>query len=172
MQESPEFHWPSPVPPPESGYLLFHSSCHRPVLPFDVISAGKNPDRLRLQTPSASGREANQHLRGGLPADAASHVWLAGKALAHTTYVRPQASVIESPMKTTRFASRATCASQIGILAAVSSVRFAQSVSDGFGCGRPASGAFRAPLVTHVQGVAAESHSHLAPRVKSVRRAN
>ena len=61
------------------------------------------------------GAEAHQHLRRGLPGDAAVDVGLAGKEL--VPVAAPPASVIESPKKTTRASPGAPPARVVGAVA-------------------------------------------------------
>ena len=60
--------------------LLDHLGCLRPCVAGNVVGAGQHDHRGRLQVDHI-GIHANQHLRRGLPADAAVHIRLAGKVL-------------------------------------------------------------------------------------------
>ena len=77
---------------------------HRAGVAGEVVGARENHDDFGLQRDDV-GAKADEHLRRGLSADAAVDVGLAGKkppnwGCTHT-------SVMESPMKTTRFSSLA-----------------------------------------------------------------
>ena len=74
---------------------------HRAGVAGEVVGAGEDEDDFGLERDDV-GAEADEHLRGGLAADAAVDVGLAGKEAAELG-LRTQLSVMESPMKTTRF---------------------------------------------------------------------